>query len=222
MKKKSNVCSILICIWLSCFVVLFWRPVFGRMFKCSPPAGSCCVFIITSFFRTICVLGSRPLTSFKREKIALPPRHFHIPFPPFSPSLINLLVSVDVKHHAYIFSRPARCASSASSWTSACASPRPCPTCRGTTSPSAASSPTGRASWRAGAATARATTCPSSRWPARSACCRSWPTTGRTRPRASATSRAARPPTRSPYRCPTGRWSSTSCTPCRYVVGGED
>ena len=27
-----------------------------------------------------------------------------IPLPPFSPSLINVMVSVDVKHHVYLFS----------------------------------------------------------------------------------------------------------------------
>ena len=27
--------------------------------------------------------------------------HLHTPFPPFSPSLISLMVSVDVKHHVY-------------------------------------------------------------------------------------------------------------------------
>ena len=26
----------------------------------------------------------------------------HTPFPPFSPSLISLMVSVDVKHHVYL------------------------------------------------------------------------------------------------------------------------
>ena len=33
--------------------------------------------------------------------ISLSP-HLHTPFPPFSPSLINLMVSVDVKHHVYL------------------------------------------------------------------------------------------------------------------------
>ena len=33
--------------------------------------------------------------------ISLSP-HLHTPFPPFSPSLISLTVSVDVKHHAYL------------------------------------------------------------------------------------------------------------------------
>ena len=28
--------------------------------------------------------------------------HLHTPSPPFSPSLINLMVSVDVKHHVYL------------------------------------------------------------------------------------------------------------------------
>ena len=28
--------------------------------------------------------------------------HLHTPFPPFSPSLINLMVYVDVKHHVYL------------------------------------------------------------------------------------------------------------------------
>ena len=28
--------------------------------------------------------------------------HLHAPFPPFSPSLISLMVSVDVKHHVYL------------------------------------------------------------------------------------------------------------------------
>ena len=28
--------------------------------------------------------------------------HLHTPFPPFSPSLISLMVSVDVKHHVYL------------------------------------------------------------------------------------------------------------------------
>ena len=28
--------------------------------------------------------------------------HLHTPFPPFSPSLISLVVSVDVKHHVYL------------------------------------------------------------------------------------------------------------------------
>ena len=36
-----------------------------------------------------------------RYIISLSP-HFHTPFPPFSPSLINLMVSVDVKHHVYL------------------------------------------------------------------------------------------------------------------------
>ena len=31
--------------------------------------------------------------------------HLHTPFPPFSPSLISLMVSVDVKHHVYLASR---------------------------------------------------------------------------------------------------------------------
>ena len=31
-----------------------------------------------------------------------PPPHLHTPFPPFSPSLISLMVSVDVKHHVYL------------------------------------------------------------------------------------------------------------------------
>ena len=30
--------------------------------------------------------------------------HLHTPFPPFSPSLISLMVSVHVKHHAYFYS----------------------------------------------------------------------------------------------------------------------
>ena len=30
------------------------------------------------------------------------PSHLHTPFPPFSPSLISLMVSVDVKHHVYL------------------------------------------------------------------------------------------------------------------------
>ena len=29
--------------------------------------------------------------------------HLHTPFPPFSPSLISLMASVDVKHHVYSF-----------------------------------------------------------------------------------------------------------------------
>ena len=36
-----------------------------------------------------------------RYIISLSP-HLHTPFPPFSPSLISLLVSVDVKHHIYL------------------------------------------------------------------------------------------------------------------------
>ena len=28
--------------------------------------------------------------------------HLHTPFPPFPPSLISLMVSVDVKHHVYL------------------------------------------------------------------------------------------------------------------------
>ena len=31
-----------------------------------------------------------------------PPPHLHTPFPPFSPSLISLEVSVDVKHHVHL------------------------------------------------------------------------------------------------------------------------
>ena len=34
--------------------------------------------------------------------IISPSPHLHIPFPPFSPSLISLRVSVDVKHHVYL------------------------------------------------------------------------------------------------------------------------
>ena len=30
------------------------------------------------------------------------PTSIHTPFPPFSPSLISLMVSVDVKHHVYL------------------------------------------------------------------------------------------------------------------------
>ena len=37
-----------------------------------------------------------------RYIISLSP-HLHTPFPPFSPSLINRTVSVDVKHHVYLF-----------------------------------------------------------------------------------------------------------------------
>ena len=36
-----------------------------------------------------------------RYIISLSP-HLHTPFPPFSPSLISLMVSVDVKHHVYL------------------------------------------------------------------------------------------------------------------------
>ena len=36
-----------------------------------------------------------------RYIISLSP-HLHAPFPPFSPSLISLMVSVDVKHHVYL------------------------------------------------------------------------------------------------------------------------
>ena len=32
--------------------------------------------------------------------------HLHTPFPPFSPSLISLMVSVDVKHHVYLLQHP--------------------------------------------------------------------------------------------------------------------
>ena len=32
--------------------------------------------------------------------------HLHTPFPPFSPSLISLVVSVDVKHHVYLLHSP--------------------------------------------------------------------------------------------------------------------
>ena len=32
-----------------------------------------------------------------------PPPHLHTPFPLFSPSLISLTVSVDVKHHVYTY-----------------------------------------------------------------------------------------------------------------------
>ena len=38
-----------------------------------------------------------------RYIISLSP-HLHTPFPPFSPSLISLMVSVDVKHHVYFTS----------------------------------------------------------------------------------------------------------------------
>ena len=31
--------------------------------------------------------------------------NLHRPFPPFSPSLISLMVSVDVKHHVYLLTR---------------------------------------------------------------------------------------------------------------------
>ena len=37
-----------------------------------------------------------------RHIISLFP-HLHTPFPPFYPSLISLMVCVDVKHHAYLF-----------------------------------------------------------------------------------------------------------------------
>ena len=36
-----------------------------------------------------------------RHIISLSP-HFQTPFPPFSPSLISLVLSVDVKHHVYL------------------------------------------------------------------------------------------------------------------------
>ena len=36
-----------------------------------------------------------------RYIVSLSP-HLHAPFPPFSPSLISLMVSVDVKHHVYL------------------------------------------------------------------------------------------------------------------------
>ena len=35
-----------------------------------------------------------------RSHVNVPP--LHAPFPPFSPSLISLMVSVDVKHHVYL------------------------------------------------------------------------------------------------------------------------
>ena len=34
------------------------------------------------------------------------PPHLHTPFPPFSPSLIGLMVSVDVKNHVYLLLKP--------------------------------------------------------------------------------------------------------------------
>ena len=34
--------------------------------------------------------------------LPLPPPPYPLPFPPFSPSLISLMVSVDVKHHVYL------------------------------------------------------------------------------------------------------------------------
>ena len=37
----------------------------------------------------------------RRSTVPLFP-HLHTPFPPFSPSLISLMVSVDVKHHVYL------------------------------------------------------------------------------------------------------------------------
>ena len=33
--------------------------------------------------------------------------HLHIPIPPFSPSLISLMVSVDIKHHVYLLTHTA-------------------------------------------------------------------------------------------------------------------
>ena len=35
--------------------------------------------------------------------------HLHTPFPSFSPSLISLMVSVDVKHHVYLLTELRRC-----------------------------------------------------------------------------------------------------------------
>ena len=43
-----------------------------------------------------------------RYIISLSP-HLHTPFPPISPSLISRTVSVDVKHHVYLFTSPRRC-----------------------------------------------------------------------------------------------------------------
>ena len=34
--------------------------------------------------------------------------HLHTPFPSFSPSLISLMVSVDVKHHVYLLTLPVK------------------------------------------------------------------------------------------------------------------
>ena len=42
-----------------------------------------------------------------RYIVSLSP-HLHAPFPPFSPSLISLMVSVDVKHHVYLLTYWAR------------------------------------------------------------------------------------------------------------------
>ena len=35
--------------------------------------------------------------------------HFHTTFPPFSPSLISLMVSVDFKHHVYLLTITSHC-----------------------------------------------------------------------------------------------------------------
>ena len=42
-----------------------------------------------------------------RYIVSLSP-HLHAPFPPFSPSLISLMVSVDVKHHVYLLTNVVR------------------------------------------------------------------------------------------------------------------
>ena len=41
------------------------------------------------------------VTVYDRHILSLFP-HLHIPFPPFFPSLISLMISVDVKHHVYL------------------------------------------------------------------------------------------------------------------------
>ena len=50
--------------------------------------------------------GARSVCS-DRYIISLSP-HLHTPFPPFSPSLINIMASVDVKHHVSLLMTRAR------------------------------------------------------------------------------------------------------------------
>ena len=117
----------------------------------------------------------------------------------------------------------ARCVSSVSSWTSACASPRPCPTCRGDNVTFCGVIPNWRASWRAGGGyregDPRAHRVAGLRG-ARAAGAGQRPDVRDHVPVLPAVQRDHLPEVR--VAVPTGRWSSTSCTPCKYVVGGED